>query len=68
MTTAEMMKEIGKVYAVQVAEGFTVQVEIVDMKMSYGTVRAKVGPLAGCGSAWVNFDRLRDKDWYPVGY
>lgn len=49
----EKLAKIGKTAQLQTAWGFTVKVEILDFKNSYGRDRWLVEPIEGKGSAWV---------------
>lgn len=51
-TVKEMMKDIGKKGSIYLG-GLRVQVEVLDVKMSYGSSRWQVKPVAGDGEIWV---------------
>jgi hypothetical protein len=51
-------KFIGGRAQLQIERGLTVPVEIKDVRSSFGRIDAKVWPVGGLGSSWVNFSRL----------
>lgn len=53
MSVVEMTKYIGRTGMVHLRDECTVQMRIVDVKLSYGNVRFKVEPLAGTGFCWI---------------
>ena len=57
MSTAELSKYIGK-KAEHRTSFYTVNIEIVDMRIIYGREQAKITPLAGHGTSWVRLDSL----------
>ena len=54
MTAAEMTKNINKLGAVLFRGECSVFVRIVDAKVSYGTLRYEVEPMAGTGRVWID--------------
>jgi hypothetical protein len=58
MTALELVRAVGRRAVVTTAEHLAITVRILDGKVSYGTPRFLVTPLAGAGTAWINADRL----------
>jgi hypothetical protein len=54
MTAAEMTKVIGRTGSVYFRGECSVFVRIVDAKVSYGTLRYQVEPVAGTGCVWID--------------
>jgi hypothetical protein len=54
MTAAEMTKAIGQTGSVYFRGECSVFVRIVDAKVSYGTLRYEVQPMAGTGRVWID--------------
>ena len=48
---------LDKVYKLDAA-GFTIDVQVLDIKTSYGVTRAQVTPVHGAGIHWVDITRL----------
>jgi hypothetical protein len=57
MSVAEMARVIGKIADLRI-ESFQVQINILDVKVSYGNTRYLVKPVAGSGEAWVDESRV----------
>lgn len=56
----ELAKEIGKTVLISDGDGVKYQAKIVDVKVSYGSARYKVVPVAGVGEKWVmSFTELK---------
>lgn len=51
-TVKEMMQDIGKRGSFY-AGGLRIEVEIIDVKISFGSQRWQVKPVAGDGEVWV---------------
>lgn len=49
------------------AEGFIIEVQVEDIKNSYGTWRARITPVHGTGTRWVSVDRLEEKPQTTTG-
>jgi hypothetical protein len=54
----EWMKMIGKRGNLNQG-GLSVDVQILDVKQSYGCTRFLVSPMAGSGEVWVSADRVK---------
>ena len=39
-------------------DGMQVEVEIINLKVAYGTLKYEVKPISGTGSQWVNADKV----------
>lgn len=57
MTVKEMSALIGQIGMLKV-EDLRVEVEIMDVKQSYGSTRIQVTPTHGIGHQWVSIDRV----------
>jgi hypothetical protein len=58
VNVTELHKMIGQTGAMSLRDGCDVDVQIVDVKVSYGSVRYQVEPVAGSGSCWISADTL----------
>ena len=59
MTTQDAIRLIGQTGTYRTTEGLTVEVEIRDVRTSYGKEQVQVTPMAGFGSAWIMLDRIK---------
>jgi hypothetical protein len=60
MTLREMSAQLDKVGYVEF-DCVHVEVEIVDVKEAYGSLRFLVRPVAGRGTKWCSADRFKEK-------
>jgi hypothetical protein len=60
MTARELYDWIGAVRGLRTREGFTVLVQVIDARHTYGRTQVQVSPLRGQGRAWVEADRLQE--------
>lgn len=58
MSVQELAQSIGKTVNIRV-EDFTIPVQVVDVKQSYGRTRYLVKPVSGSGTVWVEESRFR---------
>jgi hypothetical protein len=61
MTTQETMHLIGQLGTIQTG-GLTVQIRILNVKVSYGRTRYQVQPIAGEGSVWIEQVKLNNNE------
>lgn len=59
MTAKEMMQNLGKRGVFEVQYGFSVEVEIEDVRKVFDRVDYRIRPLAGAGGAWVAANRVK---------
>ena len=60
MSTLELAKKIGKTGTIHTTNGLTVQVTILDVKVSWNKERYLVTPKAGSGETWVENIVIKD--------
>ena len=62
MTAKEMAEIIGRRCMVTVEADWSVDMDIQDVRRSYGKVQYQVSPVNGCGVKWVDASRVRVVD------
>ena len=61
LTLREMQELTKGRYTLHVLPNFFVKVEIIDARQSFGRVDVLIKPVdeGGCGSTWIDYDRLK---------
>jgi hypothetical protein len=59
MNATQMTKMIGQTGNIFGSGDMRISVRIIDVKVSYGSVRYQVKPVAGCGTAWIDADSIK---------
>lgn len=62
MNAKELAVWLGKEFLVQEHEGYLVKVRVEDARNAYGRVQCLVKPVEGSGEAWVDSNRLKEKE------
>lgn len=55
---AEYTKHLGAHGMLTMDKNFHIGVRVIDIRLTYGLVQAKVTPEMGAGSVWVTLDRI----------
>lgn len=59
MSIKELARAIGSVGKLDASSEFSPDVEVLDLKVSYGQLRYLVRPIAGTGQVWVDNSRVK---------
>lgn len=59
MSIKELARAIGSVGKLDSDSEFSPDVEVLDLKVSYGQLRYLVRPIAGTGQVWVDNSRVK---------
>lgn len=56
-----MTPQPGQVYGLDLFDGFTIDVRVLETRAVFGRTDVKVTPVAGTGDRWVQADKLMAK-------